>query len=58
MAKIKFKQVKSKIDSTDRQKRTLQALGFTRNNQTVEVEGTPQVIGMYNKVKHLVIIEA
>ena len=58
MAKLKLKQIKSKIDSTERQKRTLQALGFTRNNQTVEVEGTPQVIGMYNKVKHLVIIEA
>ena len=57
MAKLKLKQVKSKIDSTQRQKRTLQALGFTKNNQVIEVEGTPQVLGMYNKVKHLVNIQ-
>ena len=57
MAKIKVTQVKSRIGSTERQKKTLDALGLRRMNRTVELEGTPQVLGMVNKVKHLVKIE-
>ena len=57
MAKIKVTQVKSRIGSTERQKKTLDALGLRRLNRTVEVEGTPQVLGMVNKVKHLVKVE-
>lgn len=56
MAKIKIKQVKSGIDRPERQKRTLRALGFTKLNQTIEKEATPQVIGMVKKVAHLVTI--
>ncbi|HIA10637.1 MAG TPA: 50S ribosomal protein L30 [Flavobacteriales bacterium] len=52
MAKIKIKQVKSKINSTLRQKRTLEALGIKKMQQTVELEATPQVLGMVNKVLH------
>ncbi len=59
MAKIRIKQVKSGIDRPEVQKRTLRALGFTRMNQTLEKEATPQVVGMINRVKHLLsIIEA
>ena len=58
MAKIKITQVKSIIDRSERQKRTMQALGLKKMNQSVEVEATPQIIGMVRKVNHLVAIEA
>ena len=54
MAKIKIKQVKSRINRPARQKRTLDALGLRKMNQVVEVEATPQILGMINKVRHLV----
>ena len=57
MAKIKVTQIKSKIGSPERQKRTLEALGIKKMHQTVELEGTPQVLGMIRKVRHLVQVE-
>lgn len=57
MAKLKVKQVKSKIGSTKRQKQTLEALGLRKINSVVEHEGTPQIRGMISKVSHLVIVE-
>jgi len=57
MAKVKITQVKSAIDRTQRQKDTLKALGLRKINQTVEKEGTPQIMGMIKKVEHLVTIE-
>jgi large subunit ribosomal protein L30 len=54
MAKIKIKQVKSRINRPARQKRTLDALGLRKMNQVVEKEATPQVLGMINQVRHLV----
>jgi large subunit ribosomal protein L30 len=54
MKKVKIKQVRSGIGRPERQKRTLRALGFKRLNQTIEVEGSPQVMGMIAKVSHLV----
>ncbi|NSL90259.1 50S ribosomal protein L30 [Chitinophaga solisilvae] len=57
MAKIKITQVKSGIDRPERQKLTLKALGLTKMNATVEVEATPQVLGMVRKVDHLVKVE-
>lgn len=57
MAKVKFKQFKSSSGMPKRQLRTLEALGMRRMHQVIEVEGTPQIMGMYNKVKHLVKIE-
>ena len=57
MAKIKIKQVRSKINRPERQKRTLLALGLRKIDQTVEVEATPQILGLVNKVKHLVDVE-
>jgi large subunit ribosomal protein L30 len=58
MSLIKVKQVKSGIDRTERQKRTLRALGFTKLGQIVEVEATPQILGMVKKVEHLVTVVA
>ena len=57
MAKIKITQVKSGIDRPERQKRTLIALGLRKMLATVEVEATPQILGMVNKVNHLVKVE-
>ena len=57
MAKIKIKQVRSKIDRPERQKRTLEALGLKKINQVVEHESTPQIMGMLNAIKHLIEIE-
>ena len=57
MGKIKITQKKSKIGSSKRQKRTLQALGLRKINGSVELDATPQIIGMINKVKHLVGVE-
>lgn len=57
MAKIKITQIKSVIDRSERQKKTMQALGLKKINQTVEVEATDAIIGMVRKVNHLVAIE-
>ena len=57
MAKIKVRQVKSQIGRLKNQKRTLEALGLRKMNQVVEHEATPQILGMVNKVKHLVSIQ-
>jgi large subunit ribosomal protein L30 len=57
MAKIKITQVKSIIDRPKSQKATMKALGFRKMNQSVEHEGTPQILGMINKIKHLVSVE-
>jgi large subunit ribosomal protein L30 len=54
MATIKIKQVRSAIKRPARQKRTMQALGFTRLNQVIEKEATPQILGMIKKVEHLI----
>jgi len=57
MAKIKITQVKSVIDRTKRQKATMVALGLDKLNKSVEVEATPQILGMVGKVNHLVTVE-
>lgn len=57
MQKYKITQVKSGIDRPERQKRTLVALGITRMNRPVVVEGTPQIMGMVSKVQHLIKVE-
>ena len=56
MKKVKIKQVRSGIGRPLRQKRTLEALGFKKLNQTIEVEVSPQVQGMIDKVSHLIEI--
>ena len=57
MAKIKITQVKSKIGSTQKQKRTLEALGLRKLQSSVVVEETPQITGMVNAVSHLLKVE-
>jgi large subunit ribosomal protein L30 len=57
MAKVKITQVKSGIDRTERQKKTIRALGITKLNSPVVKEDSPQIQGMLRKVNHLVKIE-
>ena len=58
MAKIKITQVKSGIDRSERQKRTLvQHSACAGCCYTVEVEATPQIVGMVHAVHHLVKVE-
>ncbi|MCJ7447419.1 MAG: 50S ribosomal protein L30 [Bacteroidales bacterium] len=57
MAKIRITQVKSKNGRPPRQKRTLEALGIRKLNHSVEHEATPQILGMVEKIRHLVKIE-
>jgi len=57
MKKLRIEQVKSGIGRTKRQKLTLQALGLKRMHHTIEVVGTPQILGMIAKVDHLLKVE-
>ncbi len=57
MEKIRITQVRSKIGSTERQKKTMTALGLKKVNASVEVEATPQIMGMVGKMAHLLKVE-
>lgn len=57
MAKIKITLVKSKIGSTKHQKLILEALGLKKLNSSVEHEATPSIMGMVNKMNHLIKVE-
>jgi large subunit ribosomal protein L30 len=57
MAKIRITQIKSRNGKPERQKRTLDALGIHKLNHSIEHEATPQILGMVNKIRHLVKIE-
>lgn len=54
MATIKIQQVRSRIKCPKTQKLTLDALGLKKMNAVVEHEATPSILGMVEKVKHLV----
>ncbi|HPW89939.1 MAG TPA: 50S ribosomal protein L30 [Paludibacteraceae bacterium] len=56
MAKIKIQQVRSRINCPKDQKMTLDALGLKKMNAVVEHDATPSILGMVEKVKHLVKI--
>ena len=57
MATLKVKQVRSKIKCPKDQKRTLEALGLKRMNHVVEHTDSPSILGLIEKVKHLVSVE-
>jgi large subunit ribosomal protein L30 len=57
MAKVIITQVKSTIKRPKTQKLTITALGLGKINKSVEVEYTPQIAGMVNKVNHLVTVQ-
>jgi large subunit ribosomal protein L30 len=55
--KLRIKQVRSIIGRPARQKRTMEALGLRKINHTREVVATPQIKGMIERVKHLIVVE-
>jgi large subunit ribosomal protein L30 len=57
MAKIKLTQIGSPIRRTKDQRATLVGLGLNKMHKTVELEDTPSVRGMINKVQHMVRVE-
>ena len=54
MAKIKIKQVGSPIRRTKDQRATLIGLGLNKMHRVSELEDTPAVRGMIQKVRHMV----
>ena len=54
MAKIKIIQIKSDIKRIKKQKLTLRALGLKGIGKEVVQDDKPNILGMINKVKHLV----
>jgi large subunit ribosomal protein L30 len=55
--RVKVRWVRSAIGFNRKQRATLAGLGLKRLNQTVELEDTPAVRGMIDKVTHLVVVE-
>ncbi len=56
MAKIKVQQTKSTIGRLKNHKACVKGFGLRRIRHTVEVEDTPEVRGMINKVSYMVRI--
>ncbi len=57
MKRIRITQIRSKIGRPERQKRVLEALGIRRLNQSVEHDANGPIMGMVEKVRHLVKVE-
>ena len=57
MGKVKVTQIKSVIKRPQRQKDTMRALGLKKIRQSVIHETSPSILGMINKVSHLVKVE-
>jgi large subunit ribosomal protein L30 len=55
--KIRVRLVKSVIGQNPNKRKTVKALGLGRINSTVEVQATPQILGMVNTVAHIVAVE-
>ena len=53
---VKIQQVKSEIGYNRKQRATLRGLGLRKIRQINELEDTPAVRGMINKVRHLVVV--
>ena len=61
MAKNDYKQIKIKlvrglIGSSEAQRRVVRGLGLTKKDQVVEHYNSPIIMGMVNKVSHLLEI--
>ena len=54
---IKITLVKSMNGRPAKHRRVLRGMGLTKLNKTVELEDTPSIRGMVNKVTHLVKVE-
>lgn len=55
--KLRVTLVKSPIGYNKKQKETVRALGLRKLQQSVEHDASPAILGMVNKVSHLVDVE-
>jgi large subunit ribosomal protein L30 len=55
--KLSITQVRSRIGRPEKHRRTLEALGLKRHQQTVIHNDTPAIRGMIEKIPHLVRVE-
>ncbi len=56
-ATVKVTQIKSVIGRIESHRACVRGLGLRRMHQTVEVQDTPEVRGMINKVNYLLKVE-
>ena len=54
---LKITLVKSMIGRPEKHRNVLRGMGLTKLNRTVELQNTPSVKGMVDKVSHLVVAE-
>jgi large subunit ribosomal protein L30 len=54
---LKITLVKSMIGRPEKHRNVLRGMGLTKVNRTVELQNTPSVRGMVEKVSHLVVAE-
>jgi large subunit ribosomal protein L30 len=54
---LRITQIRSGVGRPQVQRKTLQALGFRRHQQTVVQKDHPAIRGMINRVRHLVAVE-
>ena len=54
---LKITLVKSMNGRPEKHRKVLRGMGLTKLNKTVELEDTPSIRGMVNKVTHLVSVE-
>lgn len=57
MSKIKIIQVKSPIGRNNKQRKILVSLGLNKINRSKIIKNNPAILGMVEKVKHLLKIE-
>ncbi len=57
MERILITQVRSRIGASKKQKANLDSLGLTKMHRTVEHSASPIILGMVEKVRHLVKVE-
>ncbi|BBA71263.1 50S ribosomal protein L30 [Geobacter sulfurreducens] len=53
-AELKITLVRSHIGTTSKQRAVLNGLGLTKVNKTVVLKNTPEIVGMVQKVSHMV----
>ena len=56
LQQIKIKLVRGLIGASDKQRKVVRGLGLTKQDQVVEHYNSPTIMGMVNKVPHLVQI--
>ena len=56
-SRLKITLVRSMVGRPEKHRKVLRGMGLTRMNKTVELQDTPAIRGMANKVSHLVRME-